>query len=96
MQNNPKQAKGQSTTELKFSLLPTLPFYLNLYDNFLEGTKIPLLSASMFGIFFKDLELRMFLGICLGRRERVILQKFLYIIIKHINLFILLMLVLWV
>lgn len=91
MQNNPKQAKGQSTTQPKFSLLLALPFYLNLYDNFLEGNKNTFVISIYVWNVFKDLEPRMSLGICLCRTERVILQKFLWIIIKHINLLILVM-----
>lgn len=50
-QNNTKNTKCRSKTELKVSLLPAVSFYLNFCDIFLEGKNISLESVSMLGMF---------------------------------------------
>lgn len=94
MENDPKKVKCRSKTEQKILLLPALPFYLNLYDTFLEGNKnTSVISISAWN-GLKIYNLGMFLGIPLGLRDSNS-PEVLCSIIKHINLFILLILAIY-
>lgn len=85
MQNKTKKATWRSKTELNFCCCLHCTFPQISMIPFGKKTKIPLVISIYAWNVLKVYNLGMFLGLCLGWRGRVIFQKFLCSIIKHIS-----------